>query len=70
MAPRLNSKNEQEIIAAINAAATEKPRPLHKYEIAAITAKFKKARWGGLEDSLDLCAKCPPWRAMFLAQEV
>ncbi|MBC7074618.1 MAG: hypothetical protein H5T98_00820 [Syntrophomonadaceae bacterium] len=67
---RLNSKNEREIIIAINAAANEKPRPLHKYETAAITAKFKKARWGGLQESLDLCAECPSWRAMFLAQEV
>lgn len=67
---RHNPDNEREIIIAINAAAKEKPRPLHKYEIMVITSKFRKAKWGGLADSLDLCAESPAWRAMFLAQEV
>jgi hypothetical protein len=66
----MNSPNEAEVIAAINLAAKEKPRALHRYEVITITAKFKKAKWGGLKESLELCAECPPWRAMFLTQEV
>jgi len=70
MAPRLNSKNEQEIIAAIKSAEGENPRPLHKYETVAIKSKFNKALWEGLEESLEFCNEFPAWRAYFLAVEV
>jgi len=64
------SKNDRQIIDAIKAVEGEKPRPLHKYEAVAIGSKFKKARWEGLDESLEFCNEFPVWRAYFLAVEV